>query len=233
MKKVLTRISVMYLIPVLVAGLVFIFSRVVFTGWVLGEAGIGLLIAGWPAETAVLVDKRNFSHVTYRLAGLNHQVTETKYTTADLSVRDDWLTWMEQQGNHWQILVHHIPTGQTMQLTRVGNNVNPKMSEETIAWERFDGLSWQLFAWNGVSIRQITQAPRSSTLAGVSGQSIVYTQRLGDGAGLTIFTHNIPDESTTPLAPASADGKIKIVDNEIIWTARIAGQLEEQRYQLP
>ena len=120
-----------------------------------------------------------------------------------------------------------------MQLTRVGNNVNPKLSEEVIAWERFDGLSWQLFAWNGVGIRQITQAPRSSTLAGVSEQSIVYTQRLGDGAGLTIFIHNIPDESTTPLAPASVDGKIKIVDNKIIWTARVAGQLAEQRHTLP
>lgn len=233
MKKVLTRIGVRYLMPVLVAGLIFIFIRVVFTGWVLGEAGVGLLVAGRPAETTVVVDKRNFSHVVYRLARLNHQVTETKYTTAGLSARDDWLAWMEQWGNHWQIFVHHIPTGQTMQLTRVGNNVNPKLSEEVIAWERFDGLSWQLFAWNGVDIRQITQAPRSSTLTGVSGQSIVYTQRLGDGVGLTIFIYNIPDESTTPLAPASVDGKIKLVDSEIIWTARVAGQMKEQRHQLP
>lgn len=102
--------------------------------------------------------------------------------------RGPYIVWVTSINGAGQIFRHHIPSGETIQITDSSSNGQPRVDRlGNVVWERWVWLeeegadgTWQVFLFDGVSTRQITSGTTSIN-PDVDGDRIVFAQRTSDG----------------------------------------------------
>ena len=77
---------------------------------------------------------------------------------------------------YWQIFLHEMITEKTIQLTRGGNNVNPKIDNGRVVWEGWINGSWQVFLSDGTAIIPITSGDMAINPM-IEGNYVVYSRK--------------------------------------------------------
>jgi hypothetical protein len=92
------------------------------------------------------------------------------------SLSGDWVAYNEIVNGAGQVFLYHIPTDTTTQLTHTSTNQNIHTDGNKAVWERWIGDRWQVFFFDGISVRQLTTGD-VSVRPDIEGDSIVYAKQ--------------------------------------------------------
>ena len=105
-------------------------------------------------------------------------VTGGRDNSHDPRVNKEYMTWVTDiNGAGGQIFLYHIPTSITTTITGSSTNLNPRVSAEgEVVWERWLDERWQIFMYDGVRVKQLTDGDVSFN-ADVSGSQVVFVRQ--------------------------------------------------------
>jgi beta propeller repeat protein len=191
----------------------FLFTRPLLVSALSKNVGVALLPT---YTTEVKVDENGFSQIVIKdESGKITYLTDDNFTHASPVIEGNTVVWMSQFESTWQIFMHKINTGKTMQLTSTGNNVNPKVSGEYVAWEGFKDGIWQIFLFDGMKIKQITSDKNPKQDVSLDGNLLSYAKK--DTQGWQIYLYNIERQSDEKLSERGNNRKPFIKDNVVVW----------------
>ncbi len=108
-------------------------------------------------------------------------LTDGERNHTDPQAVREYAVWVETINGAGQIVLHHIPTATDLYLTENGTNQNPKVNAEGhVVWERWVNNRWQLFYFDGVSVRQLTDGD-VSVAPDLHERKIVFTRQSDEG----------------------------------------------------
>lgn len=129
-----------------------------------------------------------FSQIYYIFEGEKTFITAGSVNSRQPHTNGENIAYVSEIGGQGQVFLYHIPTGETVQITQTGTNLEPKVNRKgDVVWEKWiestadQGQgSWQLFVYDGASIRQITQGDLAKN-AHIEGDYIVYARKSAGG----------------------------------------------------
>lgn len=198
-----------WLIPVVIAGLLFIVVRPIFAQALevpvqpLGEIEVDSEVVG------------GYHQVFYLADGEKIFITEGNLNATSPVINGEYIAYRKNTGAGVDgIFLHHIPGATTIQLSVSGNNANPVIDESgRVVWEgRTDG-AWQVFLFDGVSVRQLSNGFMAVN-PDIEGDNIVYAGRDAAGTwqsvGYSILRNKLVQISTgvTSKHPKLVDGEV-------------------------
>ncbi|MBN1169327.1 hypothetical protein JXA63_05585 [Candidatus Woesebacteria bacterium] len=227
-KKAILKILSLWVIPVLLAVGSFLMIRPVMAQ-ISEDPGILLyLFENDPEVGAETVGDNLYPQIYYVYNGNKVFITDTQYTNAKPHSNGEWVTWMSEIDGRWQIFLHNILAETTVQLTRGGNNVNPKVSEGNVTWEgwsepplAYGSGNWQIFVYTGEYIKQITQGWLSISPA-IEGDYIAYIQKNANDLW-DLGAYSIKDDKIADLALNIVCDHIEIKDNFVSYGETCSG----------
>lgn len=156
--------------------------------------------AGLPHDVTVgtVSDESGFRQVYYEFNGSREIITSGRFTSADPITQGGLVAWISQINGLWQIFLYDLSAKVTTQLTFTGNNVNPRIDDVgRIVWEGWDGNTWQIFFFDGKSIRQLTTGDTSLN-PDLSGDYISYGRRDITGTWRAVI-YSIKDDKSVDV----------------------------------
>ncbi len=177
-----------YVVPVLVGIGLFFAVRPRFEQIFAGEVNVSeFLVQGGDVE----VDSETiegYQQVYYLFEGRKTFVSEeVSLNSFQAHSRGEYIVWVMSVNGAGQVFRHHIPSGETVQITDSSSNGQPKVDRSgSVVWERWvwpdeegggDG-SWQVFLFDGVSTRQITSGVASIN-PDLDGDRVVFASKSG------------------------------------------------------
>jgi hypothetical protein len=176
-----------------------------------------------PEEVGIeVVD--GYSQVYYLLDGEKTFITDTRQNSSQVVTNGEYITWSKMINGRGQIFVYYIPSSTTTQLTFVGTNINPQVSEQgRVVWEGWVDppdaeASWQIFLFDGTRIAQLTKGDVSINPSIEAGY-IIFSRKDVGGTWRAVVYSISQDEfkdvslGTNTKRPILQLGKI-ILDNE-------------------
>lgn len=188
------------MISLIVAGLLFAVVRPTLARLVGGSTGLTEFLAANNVEVgSEVVD--GYHQIYYIFEGKKTFITEGGLNaTSPVSV-GEYIAYRRNAGTGTDyIFLYHIPTNTTVQLSGTGNNGNPRVSRDgKVVWERWQAGGWQIFLFDGVRVRQLTEG-ELSTNPEIEGDLVTYSRK--DAAGITRKdTYAIPSSESTTTPP--------------------------------
>lgn len=218
----------------------FLLIKPTFVQAVAGEEDLSLYVTNVNVDVGTKVSKNGFRQIKYTHRDKEYTVTDENYTNADPETDGDYITWMSQIGPCWQIFLHHITSGETVQLTTSGNNVNPSISGNYMAWEGQVAGVWQVFIFDGIRIIQVTEGDMPSLDVKIEGDYVVYGTKVSDednGWTVSIYDiattiYNVPSVSVTLLTPDGYGYAPDISEGIVTWDVLTDGGFESYLYDI-
>jgi hypothetical protein len=159
-------------------------------------------------------NEEGFSQIYYEYNGSRKYITDTRYTNTNPVAAGNYITWVGEINGLWQIFVYDLVGETTTQLTFTGNNVNPKIDDKgRIVLEGWDGETWQIFFFDGVTIKQLTIGDTSLN-PGISEEYISYGRRNIAGVWRAVV-YSINDNKSIDVTIGENARKPEIVDGDI------------------
>ncbi|MDP2693187.1 MAG: hypothetical protein Q8O88_06170 [bacterium] len=220
--------------PILVASIIFIFVRPALAQIMTVEE-----LSRYVLENDVTVGEETvegFRQVYYMLSEEKIFVTSGKDNSRNPVVNKEYMAWVtEVNGAGGQIFLYHIPTGITTSITGSSTNLNPRVSDTgKVVWERWLDERWQIFLYDGISVRQLTDGDVSVS-ADISGDQVVFVRQDKDKNWLTVRL-DLSARSATVIAeglqyktPSFFEGNVVYDFGAGIKGDREAQKLREQR----
>lgn len=178
----LKKIAKLWLFPILLAISLFAITRPI-TAQIAENADLATYLANNNIEVGAEPNGSEYPQIYYLYNNVKTFITNSNYTNGAPDAQGEWITWMSEIDGTWQIFLHNILSQTTVQLTRWGNNVNPKVSKGNVAWEgwvqsptdsNYD--NWQIFVYGEDTIRQITQES-ASIHPDIEGDYVAFSQK--------------------------------------------------------
>jgi len=163
------------------------------------------------------INKNGFRQIFIDYQGEKTFLTTENTTHSNVSWEDEYITWMSQINANWQIFLHHIPSYKTIQLTNVGNNVNPHISDGKVVWEGQVNGIWQAFIFDSSKIYQITTSNTPIQEVGIEKEHIVYSKKRNEAKGWDVFYHNYDLRTTKKLTKGASGLNPTIKNGFISW----------------
>ena len=217
----------------LIGVMAFLLIKPTFVRAVASEEDLSLFVASGDVEVGTKVDKNEYRQIKYKHGGKEYQITDENFAHANPETDGEYIVWMSQTGSNWQVFLHHITSGETVQLTTSGNNVNPVISGEYVAWEGQTQDTWQIYVFDGIRIRQITSGDLLSLDVGIDGSYVVYGTKVSvEDDGWVVNLYNIETEETTLLTPDGYGYSPSISDGLVKWTVVEDGEGVSYLYEI-
>ena len=144
-----------WIVPAVFAGMLFVIVRPAVAQFSGGELVEYLKTNN--VEVGSGPNENSYRQIYYIYDGQKKIITNSNYTNANPVTEGEYIIWGAQIDNGWRIMTYHIPTGQTVELTPRGINTNHQIVNGNIIWEgQDDNGNWQIFLFNGVSVKQLT-----------------------------------------------------------------------------
>lgn len=143
--KLKIKIKTVIIFVTLILSIVFLFthSRVAYA--ISQKLQLELFLFNGNVEPLTHIDENKLRQIKYKFEGIEIDVTNNNYPNADPYTDAEKIVWMSQIGSYWHVFLKDIITEETLQLTKSGNNVAPKISGDYVVWEgQVDGV-WQIF----------------------------------------------------------------------------------------
>lgn len=146
-----------------------------------GEANVGDEIADGYQQVYYMHDEKKIF------------VTSGNQNSRDAVSDGEYMAWVQEVNGLGQIILYHIPTDITTQITESGNNLQPRISGNKVVWEGWVDGGWQIFLFDGVRVRQLTSGD-TSVHPDIDGDEVVFARR-GKGGGWRAVRYRLADGS--------------------------------------
>ena len=161
--------------------------------------------------------------------GKKLHVSNNKYVNADPVSENNSIAWSAQVDSLWQIFYYDIDSDSIIQLTTLGNNVHPKISEGTVVWEgQVDGL-WQAFMFDGIKVSQISDGEAIVQEVGIWKNYIVFIQSSPNEDNWVIFLYDISKGSSIELGRGRG---VRIENGLVSWVLGVGSEVFEFTYDV-
>ena len=115
-----------------------------------------------------------------------------------------------------QIFRRNITTDTTIQITNSSTNLNPKVDKEgRVVWERWVSESWQIFLFDGILVKQVTNSGVSVN-ADIENNYLVFSQKDEEGVWRAIG-HDIKDSKEIVIDTGSEIKNPKLDKGELFF----------------
>jgi hypothetical protein len=120
--------------------------------------------------------ENGFRQITINVDGVTKTITDTRYTNADPVTDGQFVVWSGQIDYKWQIFMHDVGTGKTIQITNQGNNVSPTIEDGLVTWEKqVDGV-WQIALFDGIKVTILTSGEEPKQKPLLNNGQIIYSK---------------------------------------------------------
>lgn len=127
-------------------------------------------------------------------------ITSGGENNRDVIASGEYVAWVREVNGAGQIMLHNVLTKATLQLSGEGSNINPIIFGNKVAWEKWVDEGWQIFYYDGFSIRQLSQ-DYVSVRPQMQNNQIVYAQKLpGNNDHWQVISHDPRTDSKEVIA---------------------------------
>ena len=169
-----------------------------------------------------------YQQVFYIYQGNKHFVTNESRNSRNPSANGGYITYVSDFNEAGQIFLYGVVNDTRTQLTFTGTNLNPKVDDKgRVTWEGWDGNTWQIFFFDGKSVRQLT-IEETSLNPDLSGDYISYGRRGANGTWRAVV-YSIKDDKSIDVALGENARNPKIRNGDIYLGV---GSLEEEKFPL-
>lgn len=178
------------------------------------------------------VNQNGFRQIYLEYQGEKTLLTTENTTHSAVSRSGEYITWMSQLGSNWQIFLHHIPSGKTVQLTNTGNNVNPHIDAGRVVWEGQIKGVWQALIFDGSKIYQITTSSMPVQDVDIENEHIVYSIKRVNAKGWDIYYYNYLEKTANKLT-SDVPGHDLVLENGVVkWKTYQNNNLAYYKYDI-
>lgn len=108
-------------------------------------------------------------------------LTSGSYNHTQAMAAREYVVWVKTVNGAGQIVLYHIPTDTRLHLTETSTNQKPKVTTDGhVVWERWMEDRWQIFYFDGLSVRQMTEGDVSVD-PDILNDTVVFTRQSSDG----------------------------------------------------
>ncbi|MCH8748463.1 hypothetical protein IH781_01805 [Patescibacteria group bacterium] len=170
-----------WLLPLIISWLLFVLVRPTFAQIIGEQANLAQYLVANDVEVGSEV-VNGYHQVYYVFEGEKTYVTEGNLNATSPASAGEYVVYRRNSGAGGDnTFVYHIPTVTTIQLSGSSNNANPKVARNgQVVWEGWVDDAWQIFLFDGTSVRQVT-AGDVSVNADIEGDQIVFARKGVDG----------------------------------------------------
>ena len=203
-----------WLIPIMVAFLIFVAIRPTFAQIVEREVNLAQYLTVGDVEVAE--ETINGSRqIYYVFEGEKIFITEGGFTSRHPHTNGEFIVFVKDINGAGQIFLYHIPTDSTIQVTNSSTNLKPKVSKDgKVVWERWMRDRWQIFFYDGARVRQLTDGDVSVN-ADIERDNIVYARQDATG-GWRSVVYSISKNESKKMATGLASKKPKLRNGRIV-----------------
>lgn len=221
-----------FLVAMIFGLILFMVIRPSFVDVIAKESDLSLFLVTDDVKVDTKVGANGFRQIKYNYNGNDIEVTESNVTNSDPDTDGEYIVWMAQIDNFWQIMLYYIPGDQTIQISSGENNVNPAISGKNVVWEGQVNGIWQIFLFDGIKTIQLTNTLGPSQNADIEGDYIVYGDKDLENEKWKIYLYNILTEETKSLT-FDSNGRFPTISDGIVeWVSVGIGDTEDYFYEI-
>lgn len=174
-----------------------------------------------PPDREVLVTVNNEGNSSVILSEDSQQKTLPQLAdipNTDPTLGDRYVVWMGQTETGWHIFAYDLLSKVQLQVTHVsGANVHPVTAGEWIAWEHFNGSSWEAQFFDGVSVRALDLGLQPVRDLMISDHFIVLSQKLPDDTGWQPVWCDLRTGVCSQVGISDSASDVQLVGSELSW----------------
>jgi hypothetical protein len=203
-----------WLTPIIIASLLFVVVRPTFAQVVERQANLAQYLTVNNVEVGKEVNN-GYLRVYYLYEGSKNFVSQENQNSKHPHSNGEYIVWVTEIGDQpGQIFLYHIPTDSIIQITNSSTNLQPAVSRDgRVVWEGWIDGGWQVFFFDGKSVRQLTSGDISMDPE-IEGDNIIYGRKDIVGVWRAVvysISRDTTKEVITGIAtkrPALENGKI-------------------------
>ena len=159
-----------------------------------------------------------YQQVFYIYQGNKHFITNESRNSNNPYTKGSYIVYVSSFNEAGQVFLFDIVANTKTQLTFLGTNLNPKVDDRgRVVWESWDGTTWQIYFFDGKSIKELTGGDLSLNPE-ISGDFITYGRRDISGTWRAIL-YSIKDKKTMDITVGEKARNPKIKDGKIYLAA--------------
>ncbi len=219
------KIILNWLVPSLAAILIFVFVRPVLAEIVTSDELMQYISQNNLEVGDETVD--GYRQVYYIFNDEKVFVTDfARKNSHDPKVNKEYMVWVTDINGAGQIFLYHIPSDTITALTNSSTNIDPSVDENgNVVWTRWVGDTWQIFFYDGMSIRQLTDGD-PSVYAHIANGKIVFNRQDKDKEWRAVEYITSNRQANTLLT--GLDSKfVELENGEPIFPLKIAREKRE------
>ena len=168
-----------------------------------------------PKDVTVGVESvYGYTQVYFDNTGVKQFITSGNMNSSMPVSAGSYITYVSDINGEGQIFLYDVVSGTKTQLTFIGTNLNPKVDEkERVVWEGWDGQTWQVFFFDGLSTIQLTTGDTSLNPE-ISEDYISYGRRDVTGTWRAVI-YSINDNKSVDVVTGEKSRKPTIRDGDI------------------
>lgn len=195
--KKIIRVVKPWLLPVLIASILFMTGYKIFEPKVPSKAALSdYLKKGSLKVKAEPID--GYQQVYYLYNDVKVYVSSGEQNHTNPSIGDEYITWLEPINGSSQVILYNLLDKTRTQLSFSGSNGFPRTSKGRVVWQRIIDEKPQIYLYDGVIVKQLTK-DYSSTKADIKDDTVIFTQELAEGKWKTV-SYNVVNEQQTTIA---------------------------------
>jgi beta propeller repeat protein len=157
-----------------------------------------------------------YQQIYYPYNGQKVWLTSANYSHIKPVASGEYVAWEGLISGAGQIYIYDVLTHALTQVTSASTNQNPAVYQNSVAWESWQDNTWQIFYYDGFSIKQISADGVPSVRPSILYHQIIYAEQFSDGwASLSYDLTNgqytvlkTGDEASTAYPHFAADGSV-------------------------
>ncbi len=216
-----------WLISWLIASLIFAGLRPRLAEAINTQQIQGLYMASKGVKVGTRIDRSGYRQIEYEFEGKKTVITSDNQPHVDPETDGEYIVWRAQIGNVWQIFRHDLISGETMQLTSSGNNMQPVVSGEKVAWRGWANNTWQIFVFDGIKVKQVTFGSRPKVDIDINDNWLVYREKTADERGWKV---KIKALLTGRIIDLGEGYEPEFIGDELVWWTQPGEEVIRRSY---
>ena len=147
--------------------------------------------------------------IYYEYKGKRHFVTNDDKNHQSPRASGSYIVWLDETNGEYQVVLYSLETRQQLNLSVVGSNTSPSISDEKVAWQGVTNGKAVIYYFTGSSVRLISGA-YPAIRPFVQGDQVLFAQKRSDKLWQTVLYDSKTGKSNASQAswPRFEDGKI-------------------------
>jgi hypothetical protein len=173
-----------------------------------------------------------YQQVYYVYQGNKKFVTEGNRNSAGAVGSGEYMAWETAIQGAGQVFLYHVPSDTTTQVTYDSTNLAPRISDGRIVWERWVGDRWQVFLFDGLRVKQLTEGDLAVNPT-IDGNVVAFARR--DAAGQwRAIRYDLLNSSAQEVGTGLEAKFAKAVAGDVVLEGQVASaRIEKNIFEQP